>query len=124
MARPIAWTPDVIFSLFGAYVDGAFGTVLGASIAIMIGAVIAWWQLRVARQRASQARGVTFGEDVTVYVADSPRDVEAARMGGATSVAVASGRASSGELREAGAELVLPDLTDLSGLLALLSDRS
>jgi phosphoglycolate phosphatase-like HAD superfamily hydrolase len=80
--------------------------------------------LRATRLKAEEKYRVSFTEKQTVYVADSPRDVEAARMGGATSVAVASGRASSGELREAGAELVLPDLTDLSGLLALLSDRS
>ena len=80
--------------------------------------------LRATRLKAEEKYRVSFAEKLTVYVADSPRDVEAARMGGATSVAVASGRASSGELREAGAELVLPDLTDLSALLALLSERS
>jgi phosphoglycolate phosphatase-like HAD superfamily hydrolase len=74
--------------------------------------------LRVARQRASQARGVTFGEDVTVYVADSPRDVAAARIGGARSLAVASGRASAAELREAGADAVLPDLADTDAFIA------
>jgi phosphoglycolate phosphatase len=31
--------------------------------------------LRVARQRASDKHGVTFGERATVYVADSPRDL-------------------------------------------------
>jgi phosphoglycolate phosphatase len=74
--------------------------------------------LRVARQRASEKHGVTFGEEVTVYIADSPRDVEAARIGGARSLAVASGRASNAELRDAGAAAVLPDLTDTAGLIA------
>ena len=77
--------------------------------------------LRVARQRASQARGVTFGEDVTVYVADSPRDVEAARVGGARSLAVASGRSSAAELREAGADAVLPDLADTPAVVAMIT---
>ena len=77
--------------------------------------------LRVARQRASEKHGVTFGEDVTVYVADSPRDVDAARIGGARSLAVASGRASAAELRDAGADAVLPDLTDTAGLTALIT---
>ena len=63
---------------------------------------------------------MTFGEDVTVYVADSPRDVDAARIGGARSLAVASGRASAAELRDAGAAAVLPDLTDTAGLTALI----
>jgi phosphoglycolate phosphatase len=77
--------------------------------------------LRVARERASIKHGVTFGEDATVYVADSPRDVDAARIGGARSLAVASGRASAAELRDAGADAVLPDLTDPAGLTALIT---
>ncbi len=76
--------------------------------------------IRVARERASEKYGATFGEDVTVYVADSPRDVDAARIGGARSLAVASGRASAAELRDAGADMVLPDLTDTAGLTALI----
>ena len=55
-----------------------------------------------------------------MYVADSPRDVDAARIGGARSLAVASGRASAAELRDAGADAVLPDLTDTAGLTALI----
>ncbi len=77
--------------------------------------------LRVARERASDRYGTPFGEDVTVYVADSPRDVAAARIGGARSLAVASGRASAAELRAAGADAVLPDLTDTAGLTALIA---
>ena len=76
--------------------------------------------LRVARQRAADKHGVPFGENVSVYVADSPRDVDAARIGGARSLAVASGRASAAELRDAGADAVLPDLTDTAGLTALI----
>jgi phosphoglycolate phosphatase-like HAD superfamily hydrolase len=77
--------------------------------------------LRVARQRAEEKHGVSFAEAATVYVADSPRDVEAARIGGARSVAVASGRASSGELRECGADYVLPDLTDPKRLIDIIT---
>ena len=63
---------------------------------------------------------MTFDESATVYIADSPRDVDAARIGGAKSLAVASGRASAAELRDAGADAVLPDLTDTAGLTALI----
>jgi phosphoglycolate phosphatase len=77
--------------------------------------------IRVARERASARHRVTFGEDVTVYVADSPRDVDAARIGGVRSLAVASGRASAAELRDAGADAVLPDLTDTAGLTAQIA---
>jgi phosphoglycolate phosphatase len=77
--------------------------------------------LRVARQRAEEKYGVTFTEAATVYIADSPRDIEAARIGGARSVAVASGRASTAELRDAGADAVLPDLTDTASVVALIT---
>jgi phosphoglycolate phosphatase-like HAD superfamily hydrolase len=77
--------------------------------------------LRVARQRAEEKYGVRFAEAATVYIADAPRDVEAARIGGAKSVAVASGRASTAELRDAGADAVLPDLTDPSLVTALVT---
>jgi phosphoglycolate phosphatase-like HAD superfamily hydrolase len=77
--------------------------------------------LRVARLRAAEKHGVTFDEDATVYVADSPRDVDAARIGGARALTVASGRASAAELRDAGADAVLPDLTDTTQLITLLT---
>jgi len=77
--------------------------------------------LRVTRQRVEEKYQVTFAERATVYIADSPRDVEAARAGGARSLAVASGRASSAELRDAGADAVLPDLTDPAALTAFIT---
>jgi phosphoglycolate phosphatase len=78
--------------------------------------------LQVARQRAEEKYKVPFAEWATVYIADSPRDVEAARIGGARSLAVASGRASSAELRDAGADAVLPDLTDPASLITYITD--
>jgi phosphoglycolate phosphatase len=47
----------------------------------------------------------------TVYIADSTRDVEAAKIAGASCIAVASGRSTVSELRSSGADVVLPDLT-------------
>lgn len=77
--------------------------------------------LQVTRQRAGEKHGADFGEDVTTYIGDSPRDVDAARVGGARSIAVASGRATTAELRDAGADVVLPDLTDTAALLRCLA---
>ena len=70
--------------------------------------------VRVARQRAAKNYGFTADEHACacVYVADSVRDVEAARMGGSGSAAVATGRSTTAELRAAGADVVLADLTD------------
>jgi phosphoglycolate phosphatase len=76
--------------------------------------------LRAARFRAEERYKSSFAEQATIYVADSPRDVEAAKIGGATSVAVASGRASAAELRDAGADVVLPDLIDPRPLIELI----
>jgi phosphoglycolate phosphatase len=77
--------------------------------------------LGVARRRAADKHGVPLGELATVYVADSPVDVHAARVGGAASLAVAGGRASAAELREASPDAVLPDLTDTAGLVNLIA---
>jgi phosphoglycolate phosphatase-like HAD superfamily hydrolase len=77
--------------------------------------------VRVTRQRAEEKYRASFPEGATFYIADSPRDVEAARVGGAVSVAVASGRASSSELRDAGAHHVLPDLTDAVRLIGIIT---
>jgi phosphoglycolate phosphatase len=77
--------------------------------------------LQVTRQRAEQKYGADFDGRATVYIGDSPRDVEAARVGGARSIAVASGRSTVAELRDAAADAVLPDLTDTRALLRSLS---
>ncbi len=70
-----------------------------------------------ARRRAAEKYSATFSEDATVYIADSPRDMEAARVGGARCVAVATGRSSAGELRDAGADIILPDLADTAAVV-------
>jgi phosphoglycolate phosphatase len=77
--------------------------------------------LRVARQRAEEKYGASFAGAATIYIADSPRDVEAAKVAGARSVAVASGRASTAELRDTGADFVLPDLTDTRRLIEIVT---
>ncbi len=71
-----------------------------------------------ARGRAAEKYRADFSEHTTVYIADSIRDVEAARIGGARAVGVASGRSSAGELRDAGAEVVLDDLADTAAVVA------
>jgi phosphoglycolate phosphatase-like HAD superfamily hydrolase len=78
--------------------------------------------LRVARSRAGEKHGVTFAEGTSVYIGDSPRDVEAARVGGARSIAVASGRATVAELAAAGADAVLADLSDTEAVLRAVGD--
>ena len=71
-----------------------------------------------ARGRAAEKYRAGFSEHTTVYIADSTRDVEAASIGGARSIGVASGRSSAGELRDAGADVVLDDLADTATVVA------
>jgi phosphoglycolate phosphatase-like HAD superfamily hydrolase len=71
-----------------------------------------------ARGRAAEKYRADFTERTTLYIADSTRDVEAALIGGARSIGVASGRSAAGELRDAGADAVLDDLADTEAVLA------
>jgi len=73
--------------------------------------------LMLARSRAAEKYGVPFSEQSSVYIADSPRDVEAARIGGARVIGVASGRSTTKHLRESGADRVLADLANTPAVL-------
>ncbi|MFJ6620033.1 HAD family hydrolase [Kitasatospora sp. NPDC091335] len=76
--------------------------------------------VEVARDRIHVAHALPAGAPV-VLVGDTPRDVEAALTNGVHIVAVATGVHSASDLRVAGAEVVLPDLTDTAALLAHLA---
>jgi phosphoglycolate phosphatase len=57
----------------------------------------------------------------SVYVGDHTGDVRGARIAGALSVAVATGPCGAAELRAAGADVVLADLTEFPGWFAAYS---
>jgi phosphoglycolate phosphatase-like HAD superfamily hydrolase len=76
--------------------------------------------VHVARQRAEKARGVNFDNGATVLLGDTPNDVAAAQASGARIIAVATGKDSAANLSAAGAETVLPDLTDTSAVIAAI----
>jgi phosphoglycolate phosphatase-like HAD superfamily hydrolase len=75
--------------------------------------------LRV-RNQARDKYGIPVAKDRAVYIADSARDIEAARLGDARSIAVASGRETVAELNDAGADLVLPDLSDTQQVISAI----
>ncbi|WP_433425781.1 HAD family hydrolase [Microtetraspora malaysiensis] len=77
--------------------------------------------LQVAQGRAKERYGGAFTSANTVLIGDSTRDVQAARIGGAAMIAVASGRSTAAELREAGADIVLPDLSNASEVVAAVA---
>ncbi len=72
--------------------------------------------VRIALERW-KARGATPDPKRVVVVGDTPRDVECAKENGCRSVAVATGWHTSDELQGSGADVVLPDLTDLPRVL-------
>lgn len=74
-------------------------------------------QLLMSVAKAEETYQATIGVDATVYIADSGRDVEAARIVGARCIAVASGRSTVGDLRSAGADVVLADLSDTAEIV-------
>jgi phosphoglycolate phosphatase len=74
-------------------------------------------QLLGCRGLAADKYGVQVTAEMTVYIADTCRDVEAAAVGGARIVAVGTGRDTVAELRAAGADTVLADLSDTETVL-------
>jgi phosphoglycolate phosphatase len=76
----------------------------------------------IARARACRKYQTRFDGRATVLVGDTPGDVQAALEGGARVIAVASGRNTAEELRQAGAGIVLPDLQDSDGLVRAVLD--
>lgn len=74
----------------------------------------------IARERATRRIGRQFGSDATVLIGDTPRDVAAGLTANVRVIAIASGRSTVKELADAGAVVVLPDLTDTTGLHELI----
>ncbi|WP_084263555.1 HAD family hydrolase [Actinomadura formosensis] len=72
----------------------------------------------IARERASAKYGVWLDAGNTVVIGDTPRDVQAGRLGGAYVVAVASGSDGIERLRAEEPDVVLPDLADTAAVVA------
>ena len=80
--------------------------------------------MRSCRSRAAAPRPTTFPVEAierVIVIGDTPHDIECARVAGARSIAVATGGYTVEQLREFGADDVLPDLSDTEAVLALLS---
>lgn len=73
-------------------------------------------------QRRATTRGVTFEAHNTVLIGDTLYDVQAAKGAGARVIAVATGECTFDELHAAGADAVLPDLTNGEHLKGLISN--
>ena len=73
-----------------------------------------------ARAAAAAAYGQDFGGTATVLIGDTPLDVAAALATGARAVGVATGGFSTADLAAAGADAVLPDLTDTGAVVSAI----
>lgn len=73
-----------------------------------------------AQHKARAKYAVAFDRHSTLLIGDTPRDVEAALVGGALVLGVATGTSSERELSDAGAHAVMADLCDQERFLAML----
>ena len=79
--------------------------------------------VHVARRRAAAVHGrlpTDFAGGATVVIGDTPLDIEAALAAGARGIGVATGSCPAAELAAAGADVVLPDLTDTGRVMRAL----
>src|SRR5262249_1590666 len=112
--RAVAVTKLRIFGLQG-HIDfevGAYGEDDGERARLVA----------VAQRRAGEKYETRFNRHNTGIVGDTVNDVHAAHEGGARVVGVASGRDSVDDLYRAGAEIVLPDLTDTMRLVVAVTN--
>jgi phosphoglycolate phosphatase-like HAD superfamily hydrolase len=75
----------------------------------------------LAVHRASAKHGCQFEPDDVWVVGDTPKDLACARAGGVRCLLVATGGHPLDELEELGADVVLPDLTDVDRVVGLLA---
>ena len=74
----------------------------------------------IARARAETYDIPNEAIDRVIVIGDTPHDIECARVAGATSIAVATGGYTIEQLRQAGADEVLKDLSDTQRIVDLL----
>jgi phosphoglycolate phosphatase len=74
----------------------------------------------VAQRRAAAKHGTVFDRNNTVVIGDSSHDINTGLQGGALAAGVASGSESVEQLRDAGAVVAWPDLTDTGAIEAFL----
>jgi phosphoglycolate phosphatase len=72
---------------------------------------------------ASTKHGTTFAPESVVVLGDSPHDVDAALHHSGIAIGVATGQHSEQELHDAGAHVVLTDLSDTAAVLAAVLGR-
>jgi len=77
--------------------------------------------VRLAIERATTKYGYRFTSDHIFVIGDTPYDMQAAHIVGVRGIGVATGSSTMADLAEAKADMVLPDLTNLSALQAAVA---
>jgi phosphoglycolate phosphatase len=85
-------------------------------------ALIELARAHATRKYVEKKLGVLVVEPTTLLIADSERDVQAAKIAGVPVVAVATGTATAAELRGIGADVVLPALDDTTSVVRAVDD--
>lgn len=78
--------------------------------------------VRIAQDRARDKYRTDFGAHNTVLIGDTPSDIAAARDGGVRIVAIATGKSTVAELRQAGAAIALPGLENAAAVVEAVTD--
>ncbi|MGH3827015.1 MAG: HAD family hydrolase [Pseudonocardiaceae bacterium] len=78
----------------------------------------------IAQRRAAEQTGVMFGNEATVIIGDTPKDVEAGLAAGVRVIGVATGTASTQELRDAGTPHAAANLIECHVILNRLIHHS
>lgn len=73
--------------------------------------------VRIAQQRADERTGVTFGNEATLLIGDTPKDVEAGLAAGVRVIGVATGKTTADELHQAGATEIAADLAECRAIV-------
>lgn len=76
----------------------------------------------IALRRARETWSAAIAPGDAIVVGDTPRDVQCGRKAGMRTVGVATGHHPGGDLRSAGADHVLPDLSDTEEVVTLLTE--
>lgn len=117
---PTTLLPGAVEAFRAVHAHGGRVFVVSTKVEPAVRAVLRHVGLDRGPDGADGAAGGLFGADkgtwlaaagAHVYVGDHPGDVEAARVAGAVSVAVATGPHPAGDLAACGADVVLEDLT-------------
>ncbi len=73
--------------------------------------------VRLAIERAERHHGVRYQPEHVAVIGDTPYDIAGARANAVRAIGVASGRSTADDLKAAGADAVLADLTDTAAVV-------